>query len=75
MGSIELLVCAFGICVMMGALMIITSIRIVPEKQRLSVYRLGRYIGEKGPGLVLLIPVIDKGVMKEFNPQEKTPSQ
>jgi regulator of protease activity HflC (stomatin/prohibitin superfamily) len=38
------------------------AIRIVPEYQRLVVFRLGRLIGEKGPGLVLLIPVVDRGV-------------
>ena len=38
------------------------AIRIVPEYQRLVVFRLGRVIGAKGPGLVLLIPVVDRGV-------------
>ena len=36
------------------------AIRIVPEYQRLVVFRLGRCIGEKGPGLILLIPFVDK---------------
>jgi regulator of protease activity HflC (stomatin/prohibitin superfamily) len=40
----------------------VLAIRIVPEYQRLVVFRLGRLIGEKGPGLVLLIPVVDRGV-------------
>lgn len=35
------------------------SIRIVPEYQRLVVFRLGRLLGVKGPGLVLLVPFID----------------
>lgn len=38
------------------------AIRIVPEYQRLVVFRLGRALGERGPGLVLLIPFIDRGV-------------
>lgn len=42
------------------------AIRIVPEYQRLVVFRLGRLIGERGPGLVLLIPVIDRGVRVDF---------
>ena len=50
------------------------SIRIVQEDTRLSVYRLGRYIGDKGPGLVLLIPIIDRGIKKELGDIEKTPS-
>jgi regulator of protease activity HflC (stomatin/prohibitin superfamily) len=39
-----------------------TMIRIVREYERLVVFRLGRCIGTKGPGLVLLIPFIDKAV-------------
>jgi len=39
-----------------------TALRVVPEYQRLVVFRLGRSIGQKGPGLVWLIPVIDKAV-------------
>jgi regulator of protease activity HflC (stomatin/prohibitin superfamily) len=37
-------------------------VRIVREYQRLMVFRLGRAIGAKGPGLVLLIPLVDRGV-------------
>jgi len=36
------------------------AIKVVPEFRRLVVFRLGRSIGIKGPGLVLLIPIIDK---------------
>jgi len=35
------------------------------------VYRLGRYVGEKGPGVVLLIPIIDRGVAKELGTLEQ----
>lgn len=35
------------------------AIKIVREYQRLVIFRLGRCIGDKGPGLVLLIPFID----------------
>jgi regulator of protease activity HflC (stomatin/prohibitin superfamily) len=37
------------------------ALRIVPEYQRLVVFRLGRVIGARGPGLVLLIPFVDRG--------------
>ena len=53
---------------------ITASIRIVQEDTRLSVYRLGRYLGDKGPGLVLLIPIIDRGIKKKLGDIEKTPS-
>jgi len=38
------------------------SLRIVPEYERAVIFRLGRVIGAKGPGLFLLIPIIDKMV-------------
>ncbi|MDI9371105.1 MAG: slipin family protein [Synergistaceae bacterium] len=37
-----------------------SAIKIVPEYQRLVVFRLGRLVGAKGPGMVLVIPVIDR---------------
>jgi regulator of protease activity HflC (stomatin/prohibitin superfamily) len=37
-----------------------SAVRIVPEYQRLVVLRLGRSIGQKGPGIVLAFPFIDK---------------
>ncbi len=37
-------------------------IRILPEYERGVIFRLGRIIGAKGPGLILLIPVVDKMV-------------
>jgi regulator of protease activity HflC (stomatin/prohibitin superfamily) len=38
------------------------SVRVLREYERAVVFRLGRLIGEKGPGLVLLMPVIDRMV-------------
>jgi regulator of protease activity HflC (stomatin/prohibitin superfamily) len=38
------------------------SLRIVPEYQRAVIFRLGRVIGAKGPGLFILIPIIDRMV-------------
>src|SRR5205085_1560742 len=42
------------------------AIRIVREYQRLMVFRLGRSIGTKGPGLVILIPFLDKAVQVDL---------
>lgn len=38
------------------------AIKIVPEYQRGVVFRLGRVIGVKGPGLILVIPIVDRMV-------------
>jgi regulator of protease activity HflC (stomatin/prohibitin superfamily) len=39
-----------------------SAIRILREYERGVVFRLGRFIGVKGPGLVLLIPFVDRMV-------------
>lgn len=46
-----------------------TAIRIVPEYQRLVVFRLGRCLGTRGPGLVLLIPVVDQAKTVDLREQ------
>jgi regulator of protease activity HflC (stomatin/prohibitin superfamily) len=38
------------------------SVRILREYERAVVFRLGRLLGEKGPGLILLIPFVDRMV-------------
>jgi membrane-bound ClpP family serine protease len=43
----------------------------VPEYKRLSVFRPGRYIDEKGPGLVFLLPVIDRAILIDSHDQVK----
>jgi regulator of protease activity HflC (stomatin/prohibitin superfamily) len=43
-------------------LVLALAVRVVPEYQRLVVFRLGRVLGAKGPGLLLLIPFVDRGV-------------
>ncbi len=37
-----------------------SSIKIARESQRFIVYRLGRFFGLKGPGLLFIIPGVDK---------------
>jgi regulator of protease activity HflC (stomatin/prohibitin superfamily) len=41
-------------------LILLLAIRIVREYERLVVFRLGKSIGARGPGLVLLIPIVDQ---------------
>ena len=42
------------------------SIRVVREYERVVVFRLGRAIGVKGPGLIFLIPFIDRPVLVDL---------
>jgi len=46
----------------LGLVILANAIRIVREYERLVVFRLGRLVGERGPGLVLLIPLVDRAV-------------
>src|ERR1700709_1067593 len=39
-----------------------TSVRVLREYERGVIFRLGRLIAQKGPGLILLIPFIDRMV-------------
>lgn len=45
-----------------GVILVAYAIRILREYERGVIFRLGRLIGAKGPGLILLIPIIDKMV-------------
>lgn len=42
--------------------LILSAIRILKEYERGVIFRLGRVIGSKGPGIIFLIPLIDKMV-------------
>jgi len=53
-------VCVLGVILLGAAVIVANAIRIVTEYERLVVFRLGRCIGEKGPGIVLLIPFVDQ---------------
>src|SRR6266540_4118529 len=61
MMSIEGLI-VFVLLVMLVAGLAALSVRVVLVFQRLVVFRLGRVTGARGPGLVLLIPAVDRGV-------------
>ena len=64
----------FSILVFVVFILYVSNLRVVRENTRLSVYRLGRYIGDKGPGMVFVIPLIDRVEVKELNGVDKTPS-
>jgi len=51
-----------GLLLVLGLVILTMSVRIVPEYRRLVIFRLGRCVGSKGPGLLFLIPFVDRGV-------------
>ena len=49
-----------GILVFFAAALLFSSVKVLPEYQRGVVLTLGRYTGTKGPGLVILIPIVQR---------------
>ena len=52
----------FSFLLLMALVVLVMAVRIVPEYKRLVVFRLGRSLGARGPGLVLLIPFLDSAI-------------
>jgi regulator of protease activity HflC (stomatin/prohibitin superfamily) len=50
------------VIIMIAIFILASAIRILREYERGVVFRLGRLVGEKGPGLILLIPIVDRMV-------------
>jgi regulator of protease activity HflC (stomatin/prohibitin superfamily) len=48
--------------ILIGVAILFSAIRILREYERAVIFRLGRLIGVKGPGLILLIPFVDRMV-------------
>ena len=46
--------------IILGFLLLSAAIKVLREYERGVIFRLGRVIGAKGPGLIFLIPIIDK---------------
>ena len=51
-----------GIVAFVAFFVLVSAIRVLREYERGVIFRLGRLIAQKGPGLILLIPIIDKMV-------------
>jgi len=65
--SVELIILLFALIILLAV--IASGIRIVPEYQRVVVFRLGRVIAVKGPGLIFLVPFIDRGIVVDLREQ------
>jgi regulator of protease activity HflC (stomatin/prohibitin superfamily) len=53
---------AVGLALLFGLVIVALAVRIVAEYERGVIFRLGRVMGAKGPGLFFIIPVIDRMV-------------
>src|SRR4051795_9067949 len=59
---VAIILVVVGVLLLTGLVLAGASIRVLREYERAIVFRLGRVIDQKGPGLVLLIPVVDRMV-------------
>ena len=51
-----------AVLIFLAILVLSSAIKVLREYERGVIFRLGRAIGAKGPGLILLIPIVDKMV-------------
>jgi regulator of protease activity HflC (stomatin/prohibitin superfamily) len=49
-----------GVIVVFILLVVVNSIRVLREYERGVIFRLGRYVGTRGPGLIILVPFIER---------------
>src|SRR6266516_3922609 len=49
-----------GVIVVIVLFLLLQSINIVREYQRIVLFRLGRSVGTRGPGLIFIIPILDR---------------
>ena len=69
MNAYTSVLCLIGAFLVVALVAVASAIRIVPEYRRLVVFRLGRCVGSKGPGVVFLIPVVDRAVAVDLREQ------
>src|SRR5690242_16936005 len=60
------LVPALVVVIVLVAIILPQAIRILREYERGVIFRLGKLLGAKGPGLILLIPVVDRMVKMDL---------
>ncbi len=53
-----------GIIAFFVAIFFLSGIRVLKEWERVPVLRLGRFVGLKGPGIIYIIPIIDRVPLK-----------
>lgn len=67
--ELTIVLCLVGGVVVLAIILLASAIRVVPEYMRLVIFRLGRCIGAKGPGIVFLIPIVDRPVAVDLREQ------
>jgi len=61
---VDVLTPIIGFIAIVVALFLLSGIRVLREWERMPVLRLGRYVGMRGPGLIYLVPLIDRAPLR-----------
>jgi len=61
---VDVLTPIIGFIAIVVALFLLSGIRVLREWERMPVLRLGRYVGLRGPGILYLVPLIDRAPVK-----------
>ncbi len=59
-------IAVLAVIVVLLLILLLSAVRVLREYERGVIFRLGRLIAQKGPGLILLIPIIDRMVRVEL---------
>jgi regulator of protease activity HflC (stomatin/prohibitin superfamily) len=61
---VDILIPVIAFVTLVIVLFLLSGIRVLKEWERMPVLRLGRYLGLRGPGIIYLIPLIDRAPMR-----------
>ena len=59
-GAIGVAGCLLVAVLVVGVVLVITSIKVIKEYERVVVFRLGRLAGTRGPGMIFIVPIIEQ---------------
>jgi regulator of protease activity HflC (stomatin/prohibitin superfamily) len=60
--TVTILLTVLAVLLVIGLILVAASVRVLREYERAVVFRLGRLLDQRGPGVVLLIPFVDRMV-------------
>jgi len=57
--------------VLFAFIIVANGLRVSKDYQRVAVFRTGKFVGVRGPGIFFLIPFIERAVMVDLRPTER----
>lgn len=70
--SVLFLICVTVFVLLLSMGILATAIRIIPEYARVVIFRLGRFVGVVGPGLVFVLPFVDRAIQVDLREKKET---